>query len=155
MTLWHLKTIFNFNNMLIKQLSIFLENKSGRLNEVSQILGSNGINMSAFSVADTSEFGILRLIVSDPELACKVLRENQFSVSLTDVVCLNCPNEPGALGKTLQILSDNKVSIAYLYAYSMGDSANVVLKPDQMDECIKVLQANKVDLVKASELYKI
>ena len=89
--------------MLIKQLSIFLENKSGRLNEVSQILGNNGINMSAFSVADTSEFGILRLIVSDPELACKVLRENLFSVSLTDVVCLNCPNEPGALAKALQI----------------------------------------------------
>ena len=89
--------------MLIKQLSIFLENKSGRLNEVSQILGSNGINMSAFSVADTSEFGILRLIVSDPELACKVLRENLFSVSLTDVVCLNCPNQPGALALGISI----------------------------------------------------
>jgi len=141
--------------MLIKQLSIFLENKSGRLNEVSQILGDSGINMLAFSVADTSEFGILRLIVSDPELACKVLRENQFSVNLTDVVCMNCPNEPGALAKALQILSDNQITIAYLYAFSTGDSANVVLKPDQLEECIKVLQEHKMELICASELYKI
>ena len=141
--------------MLIKQLSIFLENKSGRLNEVSQILAKAGINMSAFSVADTSEFGILRLIVSDPEQACKVLRENQFSVNLTDVVCLNCPNKPGALAKALQILSDNQVSIEYLYAYSVSDSANVVLKPDRLEACIKVLQEHKVELVRASELYKI
>ncbi|MEI6139673.1 MAG: ACT domain-containing protein [Mariniphaga sp.] len=141
--------------MLIKQLSIFLENKSGRLSEVTKLLGDNGINMSAFSVADTSEFGILRLIVSDPELACKVLRENLFSVNLTDVVCLNCPNQPGALSKALQILSENNVAIEYLYAYSMGDSANVVLKPDQLDVCIKVLQEHKMELVSASELYKI
>ena len=141
--------------MLIKQLSIFLENKSGRLSEVTKLLGDNGINMSAFSVADTSEFGILRLIVSDPELACKVLRENHFSVNLTDVVCLNCPNEPGSLAKALQILSENSVEIEYLYAYSMGDSANVVLKPDQLDTCIKVLQEHKMELVSASELYKI
>jgi len=95
------------------------------------------------------------LIVSDPELACKVLRENLFSVNLTDVVCLNCPNQPGALSKALQILSENNVAIEYLYAYSMGDSANVVLKPDQLDVCIKVLQEHKMELVSASELYKI
>lgn len=141
--------------MLVKQLSVFLENKSGRLNEVSGILGDCGINILAFSVADTSEFGILRLIVSDPELACRVLRENQFSVNLTDVICLNCPNVPGALAKALQILSDNQISIAYLYAFSTGNSANVVLKPDQLGECIKVLQEHKMELIKASELYKI
>ena len=141
--------------MIIKQLSIFLENKSGRLNEVSKILGDSGINMLAFSVADTSEFGILRLIVSDPELACTVLRENQFSVSLTDVVCMNCPNEPGALAKALQILSDNQITIAYLYAFSTGDSANIVLKPDQLEQCIKVLQEHKMELIEASTLYKI
>jgi hypothetical protein len=140
--------------MLIKQLSVFLENKSGRLNEVSKILGSAGINMSAFTVADTSEFGILRLIVSDPDRACKVLRDNQFSVSLTEVICLNCPNEPGALAEVLQILFENEVSVEYLYAFSMCESAYVVLKPDQMEKCIMVLQAHKMELVKASELYK-
>ena len=140
--------------MLIKQLSVFLENKSGRLNEVSKLLGSAGINMSAFTVADTSEFGILRLIVSDPDLACKVLRDNQFSVSLTEVICLNCPNEPGSLAEVLQILFDNEVSVEYLYAFSMCESAYVVLKPDHMEKCIRVLQAHKMELVKASELYK-
>ncbi len=141
--------------MLIKQLSIFLENKSGRLNEVSTILGEAGINMSAFSVADTSEFGILRLIVSEPEKAYKILKENLFSVSLTDVVCLNCPNKPGALAKALQILTENNVEIEYLYAYSMGDSANVVLKPNNIDHCITVLREHQFELIKASELYKI
>jgi hypothetical protein len=141
--------------MIIKQLSVFLENKSGRLHEVSTLLGQEGINMSAFSVADTSEFGILRLIVSDHEKALKVLRENSFSVSLTDVVCLNCPNQPGALARALQILSENEVAIEYLYAFSVGDSANVVLKPDDLSKCIAVLTAHSVELVKASELYKI
>lgn len=141
--------------MLIKQLSVFLENKSGRLHEVSTILGQAGINMSAFSVADTSEFGILRLIVSDHEKAFRVLRENSFSVSLTDVVCLNCPNQPGALARALQILADNDVSIEYLYAFSVGEAANVVIKPDLIDKCITVLTEHQMELVKASDLYKI
>lgn len=141
--------------MLIKQLSVFLENKSGRLHEVSTLLGNEGINMSAFSVADTSEFGILRLIVSDHEKALRVLRDNSFSVSLTDVVCLNCPNQPGALAKALQILSENEVAIEYLYAFSVGDAANVVLKPDNLEKCIGTLQQHRMELVKASDLYRI
>ena len=141
--------------MLIKQLSVFLENKTGRLNDVSRILGDAGINMSAFSIADTSEFGILRVIVSEPEKALKLLQENDFSVSLTDVVCLKCPNEPGALGRALEILSDDGVSIEYLYAFSMGTSANVVLKPDDIPKCIEVLQNHKFELIRASALYKI
>ena len=141
--------------MLIKQLSVFLENKSGRLHEVSAILGKEGINMSAFSVADTSEFGILRLIVSDHEKAFRVLRENLFSVSLTEVVCLNCPNQPGALARALEILSENEVSIEYLYAFSLGDSANVVIKPDNLEKCIAVLTQHSMELVKASDLYRI
>lgn len=141
--------------MIIKQLSVFLENKSGRLHEVSTILGRAGINMSAFSVADTSEFGILRLIVSDHEKAFRVLRENAFSVSLTDVVCLSCPNQPGALAMALEILAENEVSIEYLYAFSVGDTANVVIKPDHLDKCITVLTQHSMELVKASDLYRI
>ncbi len=141
--------------MIIKQLSVFLENKSGRLHEVSTILGKAGINMSAFSVADTSEFGILRLIVSDHELALKVLREQNFSVNLTDVVCLNCPNQPGALARALQILAENEVAIEYLYAFSVDDSANVVIKPDQLKKCIDVLTLHSMELVRASDLYRI
>ena len=142
--------------MIIKQLSVFLENKTGRLNEVTQILGNAGINMSAFSVADTSEFGILRMIVSDPEKALSILKEAEFSVRLTDVICLNSPNEPGALARALNILSEENVFIEYLYAYSMDNkSANIVLKPDNIEKCIEVLQAHKLELVKASDMYKI
>ena len=142
--------------MIIKQLSVFLENKTGRLNEVTQILGNAGINMSAFSVADTSEFGILRMIVSDPGKALLILREAEFSVKLTDVICLNSPNEPGALARALNILSGENVFIEYLYAYSMDDkTANIVLKPDNIQKCIEVLQAHKMELVSASDMYKI
>lgn len=142
--------------MIIKQLSVFLENKTGRLNEVTQLLGNAGINMSAFSVADTSEFGILRVIVSDPERALTILKEAEFSVRLTDVICLNSPNEPGALARALDILSGENVFIEYLYAYSMNDqSANIVLKPDNIQKCIEVLQRHQMELVKASDMYKI
>ncbi len=142
--------------MIIKQLSVFLENKTGRLNEVAQILGNAGINMTAFSVADTTEFGVLRVIVSDPEKALSILKEAEFSVRLTDVICLNCPNEPGALARALDILSGESVFIEYLYAYSFDDkSANIVLKPDNILKCIEVLQAHQMELVKASDMYKL
>jgi hypothetical protein len=142
--------------MIIKQLSVFLENKTGRLNEVTQILGNAGINMSAFSVADTTEFGILRMIVSEPEKALSILKEADFSVRLTDVICLNSPNEPGALARALNILSGENVFIEYLYAYSMDNkTANIVLKPDNIQKCIEVLQAHQMELVSASDMYRI
>jgi hypothetical protein len=142
--------------MIIKQLTVFLENKTGRLNEVTQLLGSVGINMSAMSLADTSEFGILRMIVSEPEKALSILKDAEFSARLTDVVCLNSPNEPGALARALSILSGEEVFIEYLYAYSMNKkSANIVLKPDNIQKCIEVLQAHKLELVSASDMYKI
>lgn len=141
--------------MIIKQLSVFLENKSGRLNEVTTLLGEAGINLTAFSVADTSEFGILRVVVPEPEKALKVLKDNHFSVSLTNVVCLNTPNQPGALARALNILAEEGVFIEYLYAYSTEDkSANIMLKPSDIDKCIDVLQAHHLELVKASDLYK-
>lgn len=142
--------------MIIKQLSVFLENKTGRLNEVTQLLGNAGINMSAMSLADTSEFGILRMIASEPEKALSILKDADFSVRLTDVVCLNSPNEPGALARALNILSGEGVFIEYLYAYSMDNkTANIVLKPDNIQKCIEVLQAHKLELVSASKMYKI
>ena len=142
--------------MIIKQLSVFLENKTGRLTEVTDILGYGGINISAFSVADTSEFGILRLVVSEPEVAFDALKSAGFAVRLTDVVCLNSPNEPGALAKALNILSFGGVSIEYLYAYSMDkNSAIIVIKPDNIKKCINVLQDHKLELVSASDLYKM
>jgi len=142
--------------MIIKQLTVFLENKTGRLNEVSQLLGNAGMNISAMTLADTTEFGILRMIVSNPEKALSILKDAEFSVRLTDVICLNSPNEPLALARALDILSSESVFIEYLYAYSMNEkSANIVLKPDNIEKCIEVLQAHKMELVRASDMYKV
>ena len=141
--------------MLIKQLSIFLENKIGRFTEITNILGNAGINMTAFTVAENSDFGILRLIVSEPEKAKDILKEARFAVSVTDVVCLQCPNEPGALAKAMNIITAAGLFIEYMYAFSLGKEALVVIRPDNLKKCIEVLTANKLELLAASELYRI
>lgn len=125
--------------MTIKQLTIFLENRTGRINEVAKILGANDINMKAFSMAETSDFGLLRLIVSDVDKAVRVLRDASFAVMLTDVVCLNAPNVPGALSGILETLAANEIFIEYMYAFSEGDTANVVIRANDNTNCIKLL----------------
>ena len=125
--------------MIIKQLSIFLENRTGRINEVARILGANGINMQAFSMAETADFGLLRLIVPDVEKAADVLREANFAVMVTDVLCISCSNEPGALSAVLEKLASNDIFIEYMYAFSDGDFANVIIRPNKIEEAVKVL----------------
>ena len=125
--------------MTIKQLSVFLENKSGRINEVAKILGKNGINMHAFSMAETTDFGILRLIVSEVDKAVEVLRDASFAVMLTDVVCINCGNSAGALSTILDKLTDNGIFIEYMYAFAEGERANIVIRPSDIDKCVEVL----------------
>lgn len=141
--------------MIIKQLSVFLENKSGRLSEVTTVLGKAGINMTAFSIADTSDFGILRVIVSDPKKALEILKENNFSVRLTDVICLKCANEPGSLSNILGILDNEGVAIEYMYAFSTGDTANIVIRPTNVQKGIEILQKNNIDLLNSNDLYSV
>lgn len=125
--------------MTIKQLSIFLENRTGRINEVARILADNGINMQAFSMAETADFGLLRLIVPDVDKAVEVLRSADIAVMVTDVLCLNCPNVPGALSAVLEKLAANNIFIEYMYAYSDGDSANVIIRPNNIEEAVRIL----------------
>ncbi|GHT31871.1 hypothetical protein FACS189434_02450 [Bacteroidia bacterium] len=142
--------------MITKQLSIFLENKTGRLNDVAKILGEADINMSAFSLADNTDFGILRVIVSEPEKALTVLKSNKFAVSLTDVICLHAPNTPGSLANILQILAENGIYIDYMYAFSDGENdAKVIIRPDKIEDGMKVLQDHKIALIAANDLYKL
>lgn len=142
--------------MTIKQLSVFLENKSSHLTKVASILGKSSINISAFSVADTSEFGILRIIVSEPEKALSILKDNGFAVNLTDVVCLRSPNTPGVLAQTLKILSSADVFVEYMYAYSMDKKSSiVVIKPDNIESCIHVFQDHNLELVRSDDLYEL
>ena len=141
--------------MVAKQLSIFLENKSGRLTEVTEVLAKEGINLSALCIAENSDFGILRGIVSDPDKAYKALKDNHFAVNVTEVVGINCPNVPGALAKVLQYLSNEGVFIEYMYSFANNNSANVIIRPNDMENCIRVLTEKKVDLLAASDLYKL
>ena len=141
--------------MLIKQLSIFLENKKGRFTEVAQILGDAGVNMTAFTVSENSDFGILRLIVSDPEEAKQILKEHRYAVTTTDVVCVQCPNKPGSLAKIMKIITDAGVFIEYMYAFSMGEKALVIIRPDELDKTVEILSENKIELLAASELFRL
>ena len=125
--------------MTIKQVSVFLENKTGRINHVTKILAANGINMHAFSMAETTEFGILRLIVSDVDKAVAVLRDANFAVMLTDVVCISCPDVAGSLASTLDQLAEQDIFIEYMYAFASGDNANVVIRPNDIEKCEQLL----------------
>ena len=113
--------------MTIRQISVFLENKSGRINVVTKALGDHGINMHAFSMTETTDFGILRLIVSDVDKAVEVLRKENFAVVLTDVVCISCPNVAGALSKILEHLTAHGVFIEYMYYLAVSNYKDQVV----------------------------
>jgi hypothetical protein len=141
--------------MITHQLSVFLENKSGRLTEVLEALGGENIRIKALSVADTAEFGILRLIVSDPEKARELLKKKSFSVNLTEVISVIVPNEAKHYAKILRILSDLGISVEYTYAFSVGDKSIIILRCSNTEEAIKALKSHEMELLRASDLYKI
>ena len=134
-------------------MSIFLENKTGRITEVTKLLGKAGINLTAFSMSETSDFGIMRVVLSDPEGAQKLLSKNGFTVTLCDVVCLFVPNTPGTLSEALMILSEHDISVEYMYAFAMDDMARVVIRPSDIQRCVEVLQKSNLKLAKASDMY--
>ncbi len=141
--------------MITHQLSVFLENKSGRLTEVLEVLGEQNIRITALTVADTTEFGILRLIVSDPEKARELLKDHSFTANLSDVISVMAPNEAKHYAKILRILSDKDISVEYTYAFPSGNKSVIILRCSDTDEAIKALKSHEMELLKASDLYKI
>lgn len=141
--------------MIIEQLSVFIENKSGRLYEVMAILGDNDINVSALSIADTSDYGIARMIVTDPHKARKLLKEEAFSAQLTPVICCKTANTPGELKKMLGYLSEDHISLEYMYAFSAADDACIILRTEDCHKTIACLEKHKMTLMHASEIYQI
>ena len=125
---------------MTKQISLFLENKNGRISEVAKTLGVNGINMKAFSMTETPDFGILRIVVSDTEKAVVALNEANFAVSITDVVCIECDDQPGALAEVLGLLASEDIGINYMYAFSEGNVAKFVIKTADVDKCEDALR---------------
>ncbi|HOK51658.1 MAG TPA: amino acid-binding protein [Bacteroidales bacterium] len=142
--------------MIIKQLTVFLENKKGRLTEVTKVLSNNKINISALSIADTADFGLLRMIVDNPEKAEEQLKSSGFAVHVNEVICMIVPDEPGGLYRALEILTNADIGIEYLYAFSSENKkASVVIRTDEVQKTIDILQENQIQLIKANQLYKL
>ncbi len=128
--------------MLVEQIAVFLENKSGRLAEITSILAENEINIRALSVADTADFGILRLIVDKVEKAKTVLRENGFTVGKTQVIAVEVEDRTGGLAKVLQCIKNAGINVEYMYAFvnKTGENAVLIFRFEKMEEAIETLQ---------------
>ncbi len=142
---------------MAKQISVFLENKSGRLAHVTKVLGDAGINIRALSIADTSDFGILRLIVNDPVKAYKILREEGFTASETEVIAVRMPDSPGGLAKVLDQMSEENLNIEYLYAFlgMSGNEALVVFKVEDSEKAKAAFSAKGIKFMEEQELYQL
>ncbi len=141
--------------MLVKQISVFLENKSGRLAEVTKRLGENNIDISALSIADTTDFGILRLIVNQPELAEKILKDNGFMVSSTNVIAIGVADKPGGLAVALDTLENEGIGIEYMYAFvgKCSQEALVILRVEDTDTAISALNNKEIKVLSSKEVY--
>jgi hypothetical protein len=143
--------------MRVQQISIFLENKSGRLAKVTQTLGDSKVNIRALSIADTSDFGVLRLIVSDPEVALAALKGAGFTVSVTDVIAVEVPDYPGGLSGILTLLDGQGINVEYMYAFvgKSADRAVVVFRVEDIDKAVENLKAAGVGLLRGQDVYSV
>ncbi|HXV22448.1 MAG TPA: ACT domain-containing protein [Desulfuromonadales bacterium] len=143
--------------MKVEQISIFIENKSGRLAEVTHVLGTAGVNIRALSLADTSDFGILRLIVDKTDQAKSALKAGGFTVSKTEVVAVEVPDRPLGLYGILEVLDRGKVNVEYMYAFveRCGGNAVIIFRFDNPEEAIRVLTANGVGVLAGERVYSM
>ena len=140
--------------MQVKQISVFIENRTGRLLEVTRILGKGDINIRALSLADTSEFGILRLIVNKPDAALDLLKNVGFTVNVTEVVAVEVPDRPGGLADVLGIFSEAGLNIEYMYAFveKITDYAVMIFRFDNISEAVKLLKDKNVRILKNDDV---
>jgi hypothetical protein len=142
--------------MLIKQLSVFIENKEGRLKDVTQVLRKHNINIASFSLADTAEYGMLRMIVSDPDKGRQVLKEEGFSVKLTDVIAVKISQQPGTLNEVLNIIFEAGLSIEYMYTLATtGRDTSIIMKASDLNSALEELKRNGYEVCSAKEAYEI
>ena len=135
--------------MVIQQISIFLENKSGRLADVTRVMAQAGINLRAISIADTADFGILRVIVDKADAALEALAKAGFTTRTTDVLALEIEDVPGSLAKIMDIFKDTGVNIEYLYASleKNGNKAVVIFKVEDVEHGLKIVRDHKIPIV--------
>ena len=143
--------------MFIKQLSLFVENKPGRLAEITAIIAGAGIDIRALSIADTTNFGILRIIVDKPDEAERILREAGLTVSLTNVIAIGIPDVPGGFAQAMKALSDAEISVEYMYEFISRDEgrACVILRVEDNTGAVKALQAGNVEILSAEKIYSL
>ena len=130
--------------MTIRQLSVFLENKTGHLNEILAVLAKNSINIVALTVADSSDYGILRAIVSDPEKAMEVLRAEHYTVRVHDILSLEMAAAPGSMSHILDLFTAADICIEYVYAFSFGSKSILMIRTDNLEKSIEVIKANEL-----------
>lgn len=143
--------------MKVNQLSVFIENKSGRLADVTRTLAEAGVNIRALSIADTIDYGLLRLIVDDPTAAQRALADAGFTVALTEVLAIEVPDQPGGLANIIDILARAGINIEYMYAFvgTSGENAIVIFRIGRADEAIPILQQKGVRILTGEELHSL
>ncbi len=142
--------------MVIKQLSVFIENREGRLERVTEALMERNINIASFSLADTSEYGMLRMIVSDPEEGKRILKEEGFSAMLTDVIAVKIEQKPGTLHEVLKLLFDVGLSVEYMYTLATaGKDTSIIMKPSDLEAALKALSSGNYEICAAKEAYEL
>jgi hypothetical protein len=140
--------------MRVEQIAVFLENKSGRLAEITGVLAEHNINIRALSVADTADFGILRLIVDKVDEAKKVLKENGFTVGKTNVIAVEVPDKTGGLAGVLKTVETEQLNVEYMYAFvnKTGENAVLIFRFDDMDKAIEALQRTGYKILSGEEI---
>ncbi len=142
--------------MFIKQLSVFIENREGRLEQVLEALKKNGVNIISLSLADTSDYGLLRLIVSDPEKGKQGLKEDGFSAMLTEVLAIKLSHRVGQLQELLNVICKAGINVEYMYALSTGkDDASIVIKTSDLPKAWELLKSEGVEAFTARDIAKI
>ncbi|MBW1896110.1 MAG: ACT domain-containing protein [Deltaproteobacteria bacterium] len=143
--------------MRVEQISVFLENRAGRLAEITRVLGEAGVNIRALSLADTSDFGILRLIVSDNDKAKAALKERGFTVGKTNVVAVEVEDNPGGLNRILELLSNQSINVEYMYAFVQhsGENAVIIFRFDDIDGAVKLLVDNNIKVLEGKTVYTL
>lgn len=142
--------------MAISQISVFVENRPGRLADITAVLAKNSIDIRALSVADTSDYGILRLIVNDPKSAVEALRSEGMTASATQVLGIIIPDEPGGLARAIKVLSDAQISVEYAYAFitpSVGN-AYVIIRVEDNDKAAEILRGAGIELIEQDDIFK-
>jgi len=143
--------------MHVQQIAIFLENRSGRLADITQLLSEHNINIRALSLADTADFGILRLVVDNTKLAKAVLKEDGFTVGITDILAVEVPDKPGGLSTILQVVKDANLDVEYMYAFTQksGEIGILLFRFDDLDKAIKIFQDAGVKLLPGERVHNL